>query len=49
MDGKWEPKENPIRTLIRGAVIVQDINPFNLSDGLQIVLQQGVVLSTLFK
>ena len=44
-----ENQGNPIQTLIRRAVIVQDINPVNLSDGLQIVPQQGVGLSTLFK
>ena len=32
----------PIRPLIRGAVIVQDVNPVSPSDGMKIVLQQGV-------
>ena len=38
-----------IRPLIRGAVIVQDVNPVSPSDGMKIVLQQGVGVSTLFK
>ena len=37
----------PIRPLIRGAVIVQDINPASPSDGMKIVLQKGVGVSTL--
>ena len=39
----------PILPLIRGAVIVQDVNPVSPSDGMKIVLQQGVGVSTLFK
>ena len=39
----------PIRPLIRGAVIVQDINPVSPSDGMKIFLQQGVGISTFFK
>ena len=31
----------PIRPLIRGVVIVQDINPVSSSDGMKIVLQKG--------
>ena len=39
----------PIRPLIRGAVIVQGINPVSSSEGMKIVLQQCLGASTLFK
>ena len=39
----------PIRPLIRVAVIVQDINPVSPSDGMKIVLQQGMGVSTFLK
>ena len=39
----------PIRPLIRGAVIVRGINPVSSSEGMKIVLQQCLGVSTLFK